>query len=233
MLADDEFARLRSAAGARPPAWSSTTRGASRWRYCVAERLRGDRVPGRRDYLDAARAAGSPERQALLDEVTIQETHFFRNPPQMRALRQHVLPELLRHADARGRRLRIWSAGCSTGEEPYTIAMLLRELLPSDGRLGRARSSPPTSRQRALEAARAGDVRRARGAAGHRPSSVARFFAADRDGRYEVRPEVRDLVEFRHHNLVHRPVPFAATSARPGAVPQRHDLLQPRDDPRR
>src|SRR4029078_4701740 len=71
------------------------------------------------------------ERQRLLDEVTIQETHFFRNPPQVRALRQHLLPERLRHAESHGRRLRIWSAGCSTGEEPYSVAMLLRELLPA------------------------------------------------------------------------------------------------------
>src|SRR4051795_4288951 len=77
-----------------------------------------------------ASATGNEERQALVDEVTIPETHFFRNPPQIRALRKYVLPELLKQA-AGTRRLRIWSAGCSTGEEPYTIAMLLRELLPA------------------------------------------------------------------------------------------------------
>ena len=73
---------------------------------------------------------GAPERQQLIDVVTIQETHFFRNPPQIRALRQHVLPELIRRSTSLNRPLTIWSAGCSTGEEPYSLAMLVRELMP-------------------------------------------------------------------------------------------------------
>jgi len=73
-----------------------------------------------------------PTRQtelvALLNEITIGETCFFRNQPQLDALRQIVIPKVL---DAKSklplRRLRIWSAGCSTGEEPYTLSMLLLE----------------------------------------------------------------------------------------------------------
>ena len=99
--------------------------------YSIGERLRATGIATVGAYLDEVCAPGSAERQRLIDEVTIQETHFFRNPPQMRALRAHVLPELIRHASTHGRRLRIWSAGCSTGEEPYTIAMMIRELLPS------------------------------------------------------------------------------------------------------
>ena len=75
--------------------------------------------------------AGADERQRLLDEVTIPETHFFRNPPQMEALRRRLLPELMRRAVARGRTLTIWSAGCSTGEEPYSLAMLAAEVAAS------------------------------------------------------------------------------------------------------
>ena len=63
--------------------------------------------------------------------MTVQETHFFRNAPQMEALRRRILPELLRRAAGRDRPLTIWSAGCSTGEEAYTLAMLLLELSPS------------------------------------------------------------------------------------------------------
>ena len=66
---------------------------------------------------------GETERQSLLDAVTIPETHFFRNPPQMEALRRRLLPELMRRAVARGRTLTIWSAGCSTGQEAYSLAM--------------------------------------------------------------------------------------------------------------
>ena len=73
-----------------------------------------------------------PNRQAelvaLLNEITIGETSFFRNQPQLDALRRIVIPKLL-EAKSRlpQRRFRIWSAGCSTGEEPYTLRMLLLE----------------------------------------------------------------------------------------------------------
>jgi len=68
------------------------------------------------------------ELVALLNEITIGETCFFRNQPQLEALRQIVLPKTLEaKAKMPLRRLRIWSAGCSTGEEPYTLSMLLHE----------------------------------------------------------------------------------------------------------
>jgi len=76
-----------------------------------------------------------PTRQAeliaLLNEITIGETCFFRNQPQLTALRQVVIPKILEaKAKLPIRRLRIWSAGCSTGEEPYTLSMLLLEEAP-------------------------------------------------------------------------------------------------------
>ncbi len=65
---------------------------------------------------------------ALLNEITIGETCFFRNQPQLDALRQLVVPKIIEaKALLPVRRLRVWSAGCSTGEEPYTLSMLLME----------------------------------------------------------------------------------------------------------
>ncbi|MCU1601161.1 MAG: methyltransferase, CheR-type [Frankiales bacterium] len=173
--------------------------------YSVAERMR---ACGLREVSSYLRRLDDPnERQQLLDEVTIQETHFFRNPPQVRALRLHVLPELLRHAELNGRRLRIWSAGCSTGEEPYSIAMHLRELLPSTAGWDVKVVGTDVS-QRAIAAARSGRYG-ARAVQLASPEELARHFVALPDGAYEVRPEVRELVEFRHHNLVTEAVPFA------------------------
>jgi chemotaxis protein methyltransferase CheR len=80
-------------------------------------------------YADAA--AGGPGWEIILAQLTVGETYFFRNTPQFDALRQHILPELMRRRQAM-RHLRIWSAGCATGEEPYSIAMMLADLLPSD-----------------------------------------------------------------------------------------------------
>jgi chemotaxis protein methyltransferase CheR len=205
VLSDDEFAQLRSLLSRSAGLVFDEARRDS-VAYCVAERLRVTGAPDVPTYLSLL--AEPAERQQLLNEVTIQETHFFRNPPQIRALRKYVIPEVLKHADTRGRRIRIWSAGCSTGEEPYTVAMLLRELLPTTAGWDVKVVATDVS-SRALEAAR-------RGRYGERavqmasPEDLARFFTASGDGHYDVRPEVRELVQFRHQNLVTDPVPFAA-----------------------
>jgi chemotaxis protein methyltransferase CheR len=65
----------------------------------------------------------------LINAVTINETHFFRDTAQFDALYYHVLPDLIERKRSL-RTLRIWSAGCASGEEPYSLAMLLRDLLP-------------------------------------------------------------------------------------------------------
>ena len=174
--------------------------------YSLGERLTACGVGTVDEYLTLL-PTSPDELQALLNAVTIQETHFFRNPPQFRALRQHVLPQLIKRATASGsRRLRIWSAGCSTGEEPYSVAMLVRELLPLlDGWDVKIVATDVSTR--ALDAARVGRYgERALHTAPR--EDVERWFIRQGE-EYVVRPEVRELVEFRHHNLVTEPVPFA------------------------
>ena len=71
------------------------------------------------------------EMQALANLVTTNETYMFREYDQLQAFANHCLPEVLSAKQARGERtLRIWSAGCSSGEEPYTLAMILQEVFP-------------------------------------------------------------------------------------------------------
>src|SRR5450631_387629 len=150
---------------------------------------------------------GAPERQQLIDVVTIQETHFFRNPPQIRALRQHVLPELIRRSTALNRPLTIWSAGCSTGEEPYSLAMLVRELMPMATRehVRIVGSDVSASALAFAEAGRYGP----RAVQMADPIDLGRWFDTDRDS-YVVRDDVRDLVELKLHNLITEPPPFDA-----------------------
>jgi chemotaxis protein methyltransferase CheR len=199
VLGDDDFRRLRVLLSHTAGLVFDDSRRDSMG-YSIGERLRATGCATVADYLDEVCRSGSPERQRLIDEVTIQETHFFRNPPQMRALRAHVLPELIRHAEDNGRRLRIWSAGCSTGEEPYTIAMMLRELLPSTAGWDVKVIASDIS-ESALAAARSATYG-ARAVQLATAAEVGRFFAPLPGDRWEVRPEVRELVEFRHHNLV-------------------------------
>lgn len=78
-------------------------------------------------YVDALK--DSDVWQMLLEHLTIGETYFFRNRPQFEALQNHVLPELLQR-QARLRSLRFWSAGCATGEEPYSLAILVQTVIP-------------------------------------------------------------------------------------------------------
>ena len=73
---------------------------------------------------------GKQELARLLENLTINETSFFRNRAQLELFHKHVLEEILRRKqDVRDYNLRIWSAGCSTGQEPYTIAMLVVDAL--------------------------------------------------------------------------------------------------------
>jgi chemotaxis protein methyltransferase CheR len=83
-----------------------------------------------REYYEhlTVRPTRQTELVALLNEITIGETCFFRSQPQLDALQQVILPKIIEaKAKLPVRRLRIWSAGCSTGEEPYTLSMVLQE----------------------------------------------------------------------------------------------------------
>jgi len=82
------------------------------------------------EYLELLTLRGNREVELrlLLNEITIGETYMFRSPAQLEALRSVILPQIVQAKDAIGfKKLRLWSAGCSTGEEPYTLAMFLLE----------------------------------------------------------------------------------------------------------
>lgn len=142
-----------------------------------------------------------PERRAELEEiverVTTNETYFFREMYQLEAFRDEILPKL--HDErARGRRLRIWSAGCATGEEAYTIAILTLET----GLFGDwdVRVFGNDISRRVLQVARKG----AYGRASFRATEeryLRRYFR-EVDGKYQVRDEVKSLVSFGQLNLL-------------------------------
>ncbi len=109
--------------------FSSTNRSILESR--LRERLREKKTDTLKSYFDLI-TRDKEEMKVLLDSVTTNLTRFFRNQPHFDALEKHVVPELLRmRGGSAEKKIKIWSAGCSTGEEPYTIALLLKEVLPS------------------------------------------------------------------------------------------------------
>jgi chemotaxis protein methyltransferase CheR len=97
---------------------------------CCARRMQALGVVTLQHYHQCltAQPTGQAELAALLNGITVGETSFFRNPSQLDALRNVVLPRLVEcRQKIADRQLRIWSAGCSTGEEPYTLGMVLLE----------------------------------------------------------------------------------------------------------
>jgi chemotaxis methyl-accepting protein methylase len=127
--------------------------------------------------------------------VVIGVTSFFRDPPVFEALRRVALPVLLGHCRAAGRRLRVWSAGCSDGAELYSVAMLLDECGALSG--GRCELIGTDCRPEAVARAASGayDPPAVRGVP-HR--LLVRYFDYDHDGgRYRVSPALQDAVRWR------------------------------------
>jgi chemotaxis protein methyltransferase CheR len=208
-LADADFRTLRDYLLATAGLVFDQSRRAS-LTSVLAERMAASGVPGVASYLALVDSpTGAAERQRLLDGVTVQETHFFRNGPQMEALRRRVLPELLRRAAGRDRPLTVWSAGCSTGEEPYSLAMLLLDLAPATAARGGIRIVATDVSARALQVARRATY------AGRTldlapPEVRDAWFEPRAGGALTVAEPVRQLVDLRLHNLVTDPAPFEA-----------------------
>ncbi len=135
--------------------------------------------------------------QALKDFLTINVSEFFRNPEKFEELKSTVLPELL----AGGRRLEIWSAGCATGAEPYTLAIILDQVSPGVRHGILATDIDRLSLERARQGVYGEDEVRS-----VPPDILARYFTRRGDG-WEVSPAVRRAVRFAGHNLLADPYP--------------------------
>ena len=141
------------------------------------------------------------EIKELLNEITIGETCFFRNAPQLEALRRVVLPAILKNKSHLAfRHLRLWSAGCSTGEEAYTLAILLLE--EREGALKNVNTEIVATdlNLRSLEAAQAG-VYGDYALRNVNPLMRLKYFTSAGE-RLAVKSEVKALVKFSRLNLM-------------------------------
>lgn len=136
---------------------------------------------------------------ALATHLTIGETYFFRERLTLGALAEHAFAELIRLRRKRDKRLRIWSTACSTGEEPYSIAILLQQLLP-DWREWHITILGTDVNEQSLRKAEAGVY----GRWSFRncpPSFQEKNFTRLAEDRFEVRQDIKELVSFAHLNL--------------------------------
>lgn len=162
------------------------------------------------DALYAAAVQGGAAWTLLLSYLTIGETYFFRNEAQFHALRQHILPEIIgRRANGPGaaRRLRLWSAGCASGEEPYSLAMLLQDLVPNIDAWSVMILGTDIN---GLSLARAREALYGDWSFRETPPAARARWFDEEGGRWRLRAEIRRTVTFSELNLVERSFPAIA-----------------------
>jgi chemotaxis protein methyltransferase CheR len=140
---------------------------------------------------------GGRELEDLVERITTHETYLFREDYQLEAFREEIMPELARRLQRR-KRLLVWSAGCSTGEEVYTIAILLRESKLFDDWLVRVVGSD-ISRQVVAQARRG-----CYGLSSFRttnPHFQSKYFR-EQEGKFHVRDDIRAMCSFGQLNLL-------------------------------
>jgi chemotaxis protein methyltransferase CheR len=134
---------------------------------------------------------------SLIDALTTNHTHFFREPAHFVFLRRHVLPQLRSRP-----RIEMWSAACSSGEEPYTLAFCLKDYLRAAASRARILATDISTKVLA-QAHRA--IYPAERFSSTTPEDLRRYLLRAGSGSqvsYQIKPELRDMVEFRPVNLM-------------------------------
>ena len=170
----------------------------------IRRRLKGTEFDGYRAYLQHLKSPrGTDEIPRFLDEVTTNETFFFRTEKHFEWFSTQFLSGVVRDANQglQSKSLRIWSAACSTGEEPYSLAICLTEnqlrLRDWDLKIIGTDISPNALRQ-----ARQG-IYKLRAVEGVNDKRRRRYFTRQGDdSTWQVRPGIQDMVEFHQHNLM-------------------------------
>lgn len=170
----------------------------------LSKRLLQHQLKNFKDYYYLLRYNPNKEQELneVVDALTTNETYFFREEFQLKTFSQEIIPELCTKKEREGdRRLRIWSAGCSTGEEPYTIAMLLLELPQLQG--WQIDIIGTDISHKVLQTARKGVY----GTSSFRATDPAyqRKYFNEVDGKFRIADEVKKLVTISHLNLFDAP----------------------------
>ena len=132
----------------------------------------------------------------FINFLTINVSEFFRNPDQWKLVQEKLLPSLMNN----NKDLKIWSAACSTGEEPYTIAMILSTLLP----LNKITVHATDIDDGAMAKAKLGIYSQA-SLKNVPPALKEKFFKKNNDGKFEISNEIKSRIVFKKHNLLKDP----------------------------
>ncbi|MDR1243491.1 MAG: protein-glutamate O-methyltransferase CheR [Deltaproteobacteria bacterium] len=143
------------------------------------------------------------EMAKLFESITTNETSFYRNPPQLQVFQDVILKKTLdKLRSARTKTLRIWSAGCSTGEEPYTLAIMLHEVLRAEIGTWDIKINAMDLSLAVLGSARHGLYTEY--ALRTTPKEIINKYFVPKGSQFEIKPELKHLIHFMQGNLSDR-----------------------------
>ncbi len=152
------------------------------------------------------------EEEEIISQLTVGETYFFRDEALLSILNNRLLPGLIERKREGTRTLRFWSAGCATGEEPYTLAIILKELLP-DLTEWQVFIQGTDLNRASLRKAKAGIYRS--WSFRNTPDRLKeRYFSDKGDGNFGIIPEIRKMVRFAPLNLAQAQYPSELNNTR-------------------
>jgi chemotaxis protein methyltransferase CheR len=166
----------------------------------LAKRIRFLGLSSFSAYLNYVEKMGEEELVNLINAITTNLTFFFRENHHFEYLAKQVIPQLLKKNQA-SKKIRIWSAGCSTGEEPYSIATILKETVPSGWDARVLATDLDTT---VVESARQGvyNVERLKGVTEPRKKRWFLKGTGDKEGWVRVKPELQSIIDFGQINLM-------------------------------
>ena len=137
--------------------------------------------------------------EEFVNYLTINVSEFYRNPEQWRVLEKDIFPALMGRF---GKRLKIWSAACSTGDEPYSLAMVLSKFVPME----QIKIIATDIDKQVLSKAKLG-LYNDKSLKGLPNEYIKEYFTKVNDKTYQISPKVKKCVEFKEHNLLKDPYP--------------------------
>ena len=162
----------------------------------IKEQLRKKNLATPAEYY-ALVTKNAEEMKEMLDSVTTNLTRFFRNQPHFDAFMKYVIPNVIENKKSgTDRVIKIWSAGCSTGEEPYTIAMIMKEICPSGWDF---KVTASDISMKSLMTAQRGFY--ADSKVDGVPADYLTKYFTKVDGGYQIKDDVKSKVHFDYHNL--------------------------------